>query len=254
MCKKRKELASIVLRLEGGMGMHEFERTVGLLTAALLLSSLAFADLRWPSLAFSQMRAIKKNDRELETDTTNTIAGTFMVMAFAAFTGLTLIFVSYIFVAAQGDVVQATPADLGQTYKNVQRRPVCEIGGALADVEFLYMHSWAEFTSRCCCRDHDLVPNATSGGANASHGTLELWTCPDLSPANMSSSGLLHKLRTREVRNETTGEVHASGLHVRPFCSPDFALGVSAPTYDEELLAYVVYNEANGTVAESSYW
>ena len=44
-------------------------------------------------------------------------------MAFASFTAFTLVFVSYIFVAAQGDVVQATPFDLGKTYKDVQKRP-----------------------------------------------------------------------------------------------------------------------------------
>ena len=40
--------------------------------------------------------------------------------------------------------------------------------------------------------------------SRAALGALELWTCPDLSPMNASSlnpSGLLHKLRRREVRD-----------------------------------------------------
>ena len=51
--------------------------------------------------------------RALEHDTSQTIASSFMVMAFGAFAAFTLIFVSYIFVAAQGNVVQVTPPELG---------------------------------------------------------------------------------------------------------------------------------------------
>jgi hypothetical protein len=54
--------------------------------------------------------------------------------AFGAFAGFTLIFVSYIWVAAQGNVVQHTPANLGRTYRDDQRLPACEIGNKLANV------------------------------------------------------------------------------------------------------------------------
>ena len=234
-CKKRNELGRIVADLEGGMDMMRLEMTT---------------------------RAIKKNDRALEQHTTRTIAGVFMVMGFASFTAFTLVFVSYIFKAAQGDVVQATPFDLGRTYRDVQRRPTCEIGGALADIEFVYTGNWAAFSSTCCCRDHDFDPSVLSlaGGAaaqaNASwmFGQLELWTCPDLSPANATSeSKVLHKLRQREVRDPMTGAVLASGLHLRPFCSPFFASGVELPTYDETLLAFAV-KYSNGTLAATELW
>ena len=81
----------------------------------------------------------------------------------------------------------------------------------------------------------------------------QLWTCPDLSPANASSpSGLLHKLRRREER-DMTGAVSASGLHLRPFCSPYFAPGIALPSYDPELLAYVV-RYMNGSIAGTELW
>ena len=64
---------------------------------------------------------------------------------------------------------------------------------------------------------------------------------------------LLHKLRTRVVRDPQTGAVLRSGLHLRPFCSTAFAPGVSRPTYDAASLAFVV-RTANGTIAPTNLW
>jgi len=94
---------------------------------------------------------------------------------------------------------------------------------------------------------------AAANFSRATFGMLELWTCPDLSPASASGpSGLLHKLRRREWR-DYDGTVLASGLHLRPFCSPTFAPGVTPPVYDDEHLAYVV-RYLNGSLAGDNYW
>jgi len=224
-CKREREVREIVARLDE-VDVETLEKTT---------------------------RAVKTNDRALERDTSQNIASSFMIMAFGAFAGFTLIFVSYIWVAAQGNVVQHTPANLGRTYRDDQRLPACEIGNKLANVEYLYTGGWDQFTSRCCCRDHDWNPalnfSVASSSSRAVLGELELWTCPDLSPdnaTNLNPSGLLHKLR-RRVHRHSDGRVD-SGLHLRPFCSPHFAPGVATPTYDDELLAYVV-RYTNGTLA-----
>ena len=153
---------------------------------------------------------------------------------------------------------QATPPTLGQFYGDT--KPLCEIGSALADVEFVYTGGWEEFTSRCCCRDHSWDPavqNMSLGAAVIASrvlGAVELWTCPDLSPTSSSSpSGLLHKLRQREERDDD-GNVVRSGRHLRPFCSPHFTAGLGLPTYNDELLAYVVPFAANGSIAGSDLW
>ena len=48
-----------------------------------------------------------------------------------------------------------------------------------------------------------------------------------------------------------TNAVVASGLHLRPFCSPYFSRGIEGPYYDEHRLAYVVRNVSSGKVALS---
>ena len=123
----------------------------------------------------------------------------------------------------------------------------------------MYTGNWAAFASQCCCRDHEWEPTLNvsaihRGAYNASSplNRLELWTCPDLSPTNSSSGGVLHKLRTR-VELDASGGVAASGLHVRPFCSPVFADGFLEPTYDESLLAFVVMS-TNSSVAATALW
>ena len=161
-------------------------------------------------------------------------------------------------------MIQATPKGLGTTYRLVQNRPACEISSSLSEIEFAFTGSWTAFASTCCCRDHGYDPDIVSSlAANVSTsplGKLELWTCPDLSPSNASSVGgsahmgrpLLHKLRTREVRDPETGAVVESGLHLRPFCSPAFAPGVSLPFYDEDSLAFVV--RINGSIQQTNLW
>ena len=231
-CKKRDELNQMVGKLEGSMPMDKLEKTT---------------------------RDIKKNDRALEQDTSQTIASSFMVMAFGAFAAFTFIFSSYIFVAGQGDVVQATPADLGETYLTIQNRPRCQIGAELANVEFVFTGDWDGFTSRCCCRDQSWDPSlqnislGTAANLSRPTGEMELWTCPDLSPTNASSpSGLLHKLRQRE-EHDADGTILRSGLHMRPFCSPHFNPGLGLPTYNDDLLTFVV-RYANGSIAGTDLW
>jgi len=246
-CKKLRKQRMLIRELEGSMSDEDYARAT---------------------------RDSKTKDRELERDTTRIISGVFMVMCFTAFTALGLILVSYIFNAAQGDVVQATPLTLGKTYVEIQQRAICQIESELNDVEFLYTGSWAGFTASCCCRDSAWSPKlplanfsaAQLYGPNSSAalraanvltnaigskqlGQVEIWTCPDLSGLNASStSGILHKLRRR-----TQPDGSLSGLALRPFCSPTFAPGILPPVYDEELLAYTV-RYANGTHAASDLW
>jgi len=232
-CRKRDKLWAIVRQLEAGMSMEEYSKVT---------------------------RDRKRIDVTLERETTKIIASTFMTMVICAFTAFTFIFVSYIYVAAQGDVVQATPPTLGYTYVKVQGRPACEMETALADVEFLFMGNWAAFTSMCCCRDSywdNRLENETAAqvyGANASQyssdlGRTELWTCPDWSPENgtSSSTGILHKLRSR------VNDTH-SGLGMRPFCSTEMAHGVLPPSFDDDLLAYVALYANGSGVAGAAMW
>ena len=240
--RRRHRLRELVRGLERGMGLEALERTT---------------------------REAKRNDVALERDTTRTIAGAFMLMCCASFLSLSLVLISYVYGAAKGDVVQATPPTLGQAFVHVQGRPECEVAAELAHVEFLYTGSWARFTSLCCCRDaaaaadprHANISAAElylrgggGGGALGGDGALgrtELWTCPDLSPQNGlgASEGprILHKLRAR------VDAAGGSTLHLRPFCHPTFAPAVGPPAYDAEALAYVV-SFANGTVAATSLW
>lgn len=67
MSQKRDELSAIVGKLESRMDMLKLERTT---------------------------RDIKKNDRALEQDTTQTIASSFMLMVLGSFAAFTLIFCS----------------------------------------------------------------------------------------------------------------------------------------------------------------
>ena len=169
-------------------------------------------------------------------------------------------------------MIQATPVGLGATYRDIQSRPSCEIASSISEIEFLYTGGWGAFTSACCCRDqydasanaNATLPHTPEAGGGVGPMSVELWTCPDLSPTNGTSAlqdggtpgrppPLLHKLRTRVVRDPQNGAVLASGLHLRPFCSPVFAPGISLPAYDEASLAFVV-STANGSAVPSNLW
>ena len=146
-------------------------------------------------------RDSKTKDRELETDTTRIISGVFMVMCFTAFTALGLILVSYIFNAAQGDVVQATPPTLGNAYLEVQQRSRCQIESALQDVEFLFTGSWAGFTASCCCRDSAWSPELPLSNLSAAQ----------LYGPNSSAALRAANVFTNAMGSKQLGQVAAQG-------------------------------------------
>ncbi len=134
---------------------------------------------------------IKNLDQQLNTELLKTIVNFFLVLGVAAFLSICCVLIGMVYMTSSTRILRATPPP---------NSPI-----SLQAYEFAGFNDWNEFTSKCCCENHDPTPDANGQ-------VVELWKC------------LLERTERTEFiyKRRLRADQEVSGLSLRPYCGVRF--------------------------------